>query len=453
MRVVAVLLLITCAAVAQDMKGLVEKLNSSDWRKRREAHAALVKLDGRWVIHQLLSASPGFRYEGQLYAIYVLREFPDGDSRPAYRKLLKAKSPFLRIAAAVELSRMGEEQETGVIVWALKAEGTDATFAEGMLEYLRRLEGGWPPVLRETLRSLLDPGVHQRLASEAIYLLHEKVRDYDALPACRTLLKDPRGGIRALAAAYLYRFTDSEGAAELAAALRTGGIHYDESGRIHNLLEEMTNLDDRVGEALIERLGKEESSFVLEDWIQILQHFGCAEAIPAIRRLRDHRAERVSKAAAEAVTQITLRADERALARMTRERDVAALGKWLAGPEPRRRLDAANALRRMDDHSGLPAVVGVLRGKSDKSEEAARMLGLFRSGAAVEPLIDALVDVREPVRVKAEESLGAVLAALFPYRGLDFGTAGYASDAPPDERRAAAERIRAWWRANRESDW
>jgi HEAT repeat protein len=453
MRSLAWLLLITWVAAAQDVKGLVEQLNSSDWRKRSAAHDALVKLESGRVISRLLSAGPQFRYQGQLYAIYVLREFPDAESRPAYRSLLKVKSPFLRLAAAVELSRMGEAQETGVIVWALKAEGVDPTLAEGMLEYLRRLKGGWPPVLREILRSLLDPGVHQRLVSEAVYLLHRHVGDHEALPACRALLKDSRNGIRALAAAYLYRFANKEAAAELAAALRAGGIHYDESGRINYLLEEVPELDARVGEALIERLGKEESQFVLEDVIQILQHFNYVEAIPALRPLLKHEKERVSKAAAEAVKRIALRADEKALARMTRERDLAALGRWLADPEPRRRLGAANALRRLDDYSGLPAVVGLLRGKSDRSEEAARSLGLFRCGAAVEPLIDALVDEREPIRAKAEESLYAVLAALFPYRGLDFEIAGYAIDAAAESRRVAAERIRTWWRANHERDW
>ncbi|MHC4341787.1 MAG: HEAT repeat domain-containing protein [Planctomycetota bacterium] len=453
MRALAVLFLITCAAAAQDVKGLVGQLNSSDWRKRREAHAALVLSEAGRVIPRLLPAAPQFRYEGQLYAMYVLRDFEDAESRPAYLSLLKANSPFLRLASAVELSQMGEDQETGIIVWALKAEGVDPIVAEGMLEYLRRLEGGWPPVLRRTLRSLLDPGVPKRLVSEAIYLLHRYVKDYEALPACRALLTDPRHGIRALAAAYLYRFANKEGAPELAAALRAGGIHYDESGRIHSLLEEVAELDDRVGEALIERLSKEESQFVLEDLIQILQHFEYVEAIPALRPLLKHPKERVSKAAAVAVKRIRLRADEKALARMTRERDVAALGKWLADREPRRRLRAANALRRLDDQSGLPAVVGVLRGKSNQSEEAARSLGLFRCGAAVEPLIDALADEREPVRVRAEESLYAVLAALFPYRGLDFETAGYATGAGAGDRRAAVEKIRAWWRAHRESDW
>ena len=71
----------------------------------------------------------------------------------------------------------------------------------------------------------------------------------------------------------------------------------------------------------------------------------------------------------------------------------------------------------------------------------------FRKAAVVEPLIDALLDPAQPVRVQAYYSLGIVLGSLFPYKRISLVSTGLNVAGPAAPRQRAVATIRRWWSA------
>jgi HEAT repeat protein len=130
--------------------------------------------------------------------------------------------------------------------------------------------------------------------------------------------------------------------------------------------------------------------------------------------------------------------------------EAAGLRRLLAGRPPLA-LRAAEALRRLDDASGLPRVLELAQERGTSRAEAVRVLGGFRVKEAVPPLLAALEDSELPVRASALTGLQGVLGSLFPYRRLNLQSTGYGTNAPEAQRREGAAKIAAWWRVASES--
>jgi len=241
----------------------------------------------------------------------------------------------------------------------------------------------------------------------------------------------------------LHRFGEEQHAAVVAEGIRSGKIHAKIWPRFHLALSRAGRYPEPVREALTERIAVEPNPTVLA---QMVWHLGRARHRPAadpLRKLFEHPDPKVAAAAFAAHLQIPGAATTESLLPL------------LEAKAPALRLRAAEALRRLDDASGLPAVTGVretARSALDRLE-AVRILSTYRRSAAVAPLVDALLDADARVRARAGQALTNLLATLFPYRSFQLASAGYDPKKPPAANTAAVERIRAWWGKARTRDW
>jgi HEAT repeat protein len=308
---------------------------------------------------------------------------------------------------------------------------------------LYRLYNATHPKVIAAVRELLRPDEETIIIGQALELLANR-QDKEALAAAEKLLKDAdRSSVRAMAAAWLLRMGVTERAADLARELREGGIDVNEFFRVKNLLWPMQRLSEEVLDAVVEMLEKSEDNVsVLQSAVELIAKYRHRKAIPLLKRLLNHENRQVAKAAFEG------------LAGLSGALDPETLLPMLVAEDLDRRLWAADALRRMDDPSGLAPVIEILKsGTQTQRIDAARILGGFRAQAAVEPLLAAMLDEDLSVRVNAGNSLQTVFSAIFPYRRLDFATVGWTYNAPPDVRAAAVAKIREWWTQARTKTW
>ena len=179
------------------------------------------------------------------------------------------------------------------------------------------------------------------------------------------------------------------------------------------LLARAPRCPEKVLDALVTLAEKAPTGYDLSDVLKLLGEYAHPKAAPVLQRLLDHANVAVSKAAFDALSRIPGALTPEVTKSLLQSKDEA------------RRISAAEALVRRDDLSGLPVVVDVLRNGTTARADAARALGGFRARAAVEPLIDALLDADLTVRANAYNSLARVLPALFPYRRFDLASLGY----------------------------
>lgn len=436
--ILAALLFAAPVAAQDDLGRLVADLGAKDSSKRVAALNELRKRKDPRAIPLVLAALPGYEYLGRYYGVLVLESYPPKLAERAFRSLLNSESPFLRLCAGAALFRNGNTKAAAVVVRALGAEVP----TQDMVNMLNRLHGVNHPDVRRAIRGLITADAEVTVISSAFYVLHNQ-KDRDALALCRELLeKDERGGVRALAAAYLYRFGETERAADLAREIRSGEIGSTEFFRVETMLKASGHVSVEILDALSDALEDETNTSVLSRVISMLADFRYRKAIPAIRKLLAHENRTVAKAAFDA------------LASIPGALDGDSLRPLLNSEDADRRLWAADALRRMDDLTGIGKVIEILaKGTDTQRYEAARILGGFRKAEAVEPLIDALTDGYQSTRSNAANSLRSVLQSLYPYRRFDLKTAGYDYNAPDATRKAAQARIRDWWTNHRDRDW
>ncbi|MHC4670723.1 MAG: HEAT repeat domain-containing protein [Planctomycetota bacterium] len=420
------------AAAEHDWAALVRDLGGADATRRSAAYGTLMREKDPRVIPLLVEALPRCELVGQSYGINLLQAYPPQLTRGALRTLATSKVPYLRLCAAAALHRAGERDAAKVIVKALEADVPSGT----LVSMISRLYLVRSDRVQEAVRALLEPKQEAMVIGAALSHAHG-VQDEEAVPAAQKLLADGRAGVRAMAAAFLHRFGEEAGAAALAEAIKTGDVSYSDFSRVKSMLSSTSGVPRTLLDALTERIEQESQASYVAAMIDMLKRYRHAKAVPALKRLLDHASAQVAKAAFEALAGMT--------GTMTRD----ALRPLLAADDRSRALWAADALRRMDDGSGLPVVLDVLRTGGAKRAEAAEILGGFRVEAAVDPLLAALMDDSASVRSQAFTSLGYVWRTLFPYRRLDVGATGYAPNGTADARGTAVQALRAWWEANR----
>jgi HEAT repeat protein len=438
--VLACLLLFSFPATAGErpISELVAELGGADANLRNTALNELRNRKDPRVIPLLVEALPGFEYIGQYFAFMILDVFPPKQTMPAFRALVKSDQPYVRLAAATSLLRLGERKAVPVIVEALLTKDVPTNTRMYMLNRLYSIRD---PEVLAAVRSFLVPGEDPVILGSVMNLLANQ-QDAASRAACEKLLADPRPGVKAMALAFLYRMGDEARAVALAKALESGEIEYSEFQRVRMLLYVMPRVSAEILDAVVVMLETEENTNILTQAIGLLAKFRHRKAIPLLKKLLDHENRLVAKAAFEALAGLGGALDEDTLRPLLDSEDID------------RRLMAADALRRMDDDTGLPVLIEILStGANQQRADAAKSLGGFRRAEVVEPLLAALLDDYTTTRMYAESGLRAVLQALFPYRRLDFGTVGLNWNSSLESRKAAAERIRKWWLANREREW
>ncbi len=437
----ALLLVLGAASVSADegLAALVAKLRSADPRAPYEAYAALNRRNDPAAVPLLVKALPGAGDMGQYYGVLLLQRVPAKAGSQALRALLGARSRYLRLLAAVALQRRGVRRASDVIVKALEAKDVPAV---RRALFLTRIYSVRDPAVQRAVRSFLRADAAPAVLAAAVYDVY-LVRDKDAVPPLRTLLTSDDLGVRALVAACLMVLGDGGHADALAKAVSQGAITTGQLSRIKMMLAQARPVPVSVLAAVTAHLAAETNPTALRMYVQLLGEHGYVKGTAEVRKLLDDDNDLVAKAAFEA------------LSRFPGGVTPKALHKLLVSGDATRKIAAADALRRADDPSGLPVVLSILasgKGADDRGE-AARVLGSFRQAAVVEPLLAALDDDDLSVRSNAYNSLGTVLRTLFPYRRLDLGRTGYATNATPAMRKTGVARLRAWWAKNKRADW
>ncbi len=434
--------LLACVAFAQAderLEKLAGGLRSEDSNARMAAYNALNRERSAALPGILLKVLPDCSDIGQYYGILVLQRQPPKAARAALRKLTSSSSVHLRVTAAAYLWRMGDTKTASVIVQGLR----DATLpAARKALLLLRVYGIRDDGVLAAVREHLTPDAAPAVLDAALYNVY-MARDKGAGSAVKSLAAHADPSVRALAGACLLVLGDAAAAEGLAEALGGGGMNAARMQKLRSMLNAVKPVPESVLAALLGRLEEEQDINVLRPIVELLGEAGYAKAAGAIRKLVDHANSLLSKAAFTALTRFP--------GAVTPE----SMRELLQSEKDAPRLAAAEALRRADDASGLPVVLGILKdGKVDSDRwEAARVLAGFRTAQVVQPLLAALMDKHTTVRANAYNSLGVVLRSLFPYRRFDLNATDYATTGTAAARQAAVAKLRAWWQANKDRDW
>jgi HEAT repeat protein len=423
-----------------DVDALVGDLGSQDVTRRNAAWQRLRNAKDERAIPILLERIDGFDLLGQHYGVMVLESYPPKVVKKTIPKLLDLDSAYLRFSAGFDLYHLGDKRGVPAMVEALEAPDVDLSMRMYMVNRIYALR---EPRVLAVLRGMLTPGVQPSLLGSVLWALRTDP-DASTLAVCRRLLTDDeRADARFLAALFLFQAGETQRLGDVVAALATGQVTTIAFGRMRSFLQVgRLSAPPALLEAATALVAADTEPNLLRAVIQFLADARHHAVVPRLQKLVAHENALVSKAVFEA------------LAELGGGFEADALRPLLTGGDPQRRVAAADILRRMDDPSGLEAVIDVLRtGQDAERADAARVLGLFRLRAAVDPLLDALLDDSVLVRGNALRALDLLLRNLFPYRRLDLVAAGYLASDGAAERRAAAARIRAWWDAHRGGDW
>ncbi len=427
----------TPARAEPDLDALVAALGSPEHTTRYPAYLALRNVKDPRLVSKLENALPGMAAEARPYAFYLLDGLPVDDVRPAMRSLVRAKDAYIRLAAAVWLVRQGDGRRAEVIDDALHAPGLDEPT---LLRMLSRLYVVQDDAVTASVRGLLAPDTSLSVLASALGLLGQR-RDEGSIPRCRTLLASDAVDVRALAAAFLLQMGEPDTGATLASALETGVslvVWY----RIEQMLGQAAQVPPVVLDAIGGRLDEEQNAAVLARMIGLLARFRHRASLDAIRSFLDHENDLVARAAFDALGAFG--------GGLPEDRLHALLGH----ASVKRRLWAADLLRRRDDLAGMDVALAALSdGDATVRAEAAQVIGGFRDDDVVGPLIDRLLDDDPSVRSAAVLALGNVLRSLFPYRRIDVSRTGYDAQATAPVRAAAVKQLRAWWAKRRASGW
>lgn len=416
---------------------LVRTLGGEDATERYEAYRSLSATHPPDALPLLARSVPAMPLQGQSLGFSVVLGYPPDDAKPVLERWLSSESPFLHVAVGASLLRQGDAKAATLIAKALSRPALEP---DALVMMLGALYGVRDERVLVAIRALLRADAPPEVLGAALYQLHG-IPDTGARKAATSLLEAPSLGVRALAAAYLLGLGDEDKADALAAALASGDLPYADFVRVENLLTRAPRCPEKVLDALVALLESGPKGYHLPTVIGLLGEFAHLKAVPVLRKLLDDEQAAVSKAAFEALSKIPDALTPEVTKSLLQAKDEA------------RRISAAEALLRTDDLSGLPAVVDVLAHGTVARADAARALGAFRSRAAVEPLIDALLDADLTVRANAYNSLSTLFRFLYPYRRLDLATLGYVSTASPDVRSASVTRLRSWWAAHKDGGW
>ncbi len=416
---------LTAALPAQrSTEELVTDLGDQDGQVRQRAYQELQRRRDPLIVPALDGRIEGFERGGQQFAVYLLRSLPLDATRRLYRRLAKRSPPFLRVAAAAELVRKGDERAMPGLVSAL-AEVPEADRAS-VTNHLYSLSGD---AYHDAVLRWLRPGARADVVRALLLHLTRqgKIEDRRLRTALEPLAEDEDLEVRVAALAWLAR-VDRARADALAEVLSQ------DSGRfwpVRDLLDTDRKLGDAVLEAMATALREPRSTYDVTKVAEMMQKQARGKAVAPLRELLEHDKEGLRAAALEALASIPGALGD------------ADLRRLLGSGDPKSELVAADLLRRRDDLSGLEVVLARMPKAGKHRADAAKVLGGFRDPRVVEPLLALLDDADVQVRRNAWTGMQALMRGLFPYRRFYFGDDSYRPEAP--SRGAAIARLRAWW--------
>jgi HEAT repeat protein len=410
--------------------GLVRRLGSTDAWVRHDAFVQLCDHKTAEVFTLLREALPGYPYKSQSLGFTLLQGFPVEQSAAATRGFLRGAPSYLRFVAAMTLYPGDRSLEPHLVtcLTELREDGVRTA----MIDWLWDVDAA--PVSRAVVACLTSTA-SPTLFGSALGML-SRVKTPMAVDVVDGLLA---GGLdpdrRALCAGYLVVMGERSGVAPLVAAIP----EVKQFERLGMVLGVASHLDEAVLAAVLEFAGTRRGHEV-RSALELLARHEYRPGVKMMRELLQSDDAVVCKAAFDAL----MRMDEGLPHKVL-------LGLLAPSHSIPVRMAAADALRRLDDHAGLPRLIEMI-GKELGSDPQGRgaavaALGKFRSRDAVPALLDALADSDQGVRSQGLQGLRTVLSALFPYRRFDLSTTGYTADGPAVQRAAGLAKLRGWWAA------
>ncbi len=454
------------AAADPGLAELVEQLATGESSARTRALNELRNRKDPKVIPLLTARIATLDTSPQYYALLILDSFGEKELRKPLRGLLKCESPYVRLCAAQILATYDVRGMPGVIERELS--DPELPRAEWRRMMVRLRYGRLPKddgLVAALAASVVVDADDETIRETAYVFDGADIAGADA--SFEALHAAARAGVRAVAAAFL-RARGHDSDAALAAAFRAGEIPSSDTYFIQGVLTDASASPPGpdVVLAIVDGTRATENASNLRAIVQLLGRLSDRRALPRLRELAEHETATVAKAAADAVAQITGTkpaigssatptdaADTTALTEMLTKRDRDGLAAWLTDKDATRRLSAADALRRMDDHVGLPQVLDeVVCENAVHRRSAVQILGKFRVSESVAPLIEALLDPDSTVRSYARSGLQATLSTLFPNRRFSLSGRGRGVDTESARTREAAL-LHEWWAAAQSAAW
>jgi HEAT repeat protein len=396
----------------ESVEALVEAIGNTDYKLRNPAYSELIRRKDPKAVSLLVVRLPAWGTSSQSMGVQIIEFTPGKTSLAALRKLLQPEHTYLCARAAASLGRLQATGFDGIFRKLFDAVGKDTVKLRSAIDGLYNVDR---PALREIMREQFK----QHGEAESLLLSRflnwfrsvggdETVVDW---ARARSASEDPR--IRVLAGAWLLYVDDPAGLEPFVSALESGEIDYSTFATFQSWFYVKGSLDPKALAAIAARVKEESNTSFVTTGLRLLAKLGYADLKGLAESLLDSSNESVATAAFEA------------LASTSGGLNPDVLRKLLAeSSDDGRRILAAEALRKMDDDSGLEVVLGIAKENAAKRSDAARVLGGFRVRRVVEPLIEMLADPDQMVRQQASFSLGYVWTSLFQYRRLQLQAAG-----------------------------
>lgn len=419
------MLVLASSGFAQAGVDQVARLGSTDSRTRRAAYQVLRSDKTAATLAALRKALPGYQYHSQTLGLILVQGFGVDRCEPVLRSFLRGKPSILRLGAAVWFHQRRDTSVESHIVACLGGVESQTVLAS-MLSRIWNIKSR--AVLHAVQRSLAADSALQVLDPALRMLQRAKV--VDAIPKVETFLKveGMDADRRALCAGFLVVMGQSRHAAALAEAIPQVKTF----SRLSILLRDAGHLDKVVLAAILE-FAEASAGYNVRYALELIARHDYRAAVPKLRGMLESVDIKTSKAAFDT------------LMRMGDGLQPKQLKRLLTGVADNVSLAAADALRRMDDSTGLARVIELTKTSGRIRHEAFDVLGKFRDRRVVPVLLTALMDTDRNVHSRAFRGLQTVFRSLFPYRRFDFITLGYTAAASPVKRRQVTEKIRAWW--------
>jgi HEAT repeat protein len=425
---VCALLLLKSLTPGQGPADLVAKLGSSDHRTRHGAFQKLRADKTPETLALLRAALPSYSYHGQNLGLSLVERFPRELCEPVMRSFLPGKPSFLRLGASAWLYQKGDHSVDRHIGDCLRSTKSQEVLGS-MLSRASRIQT--KSVLDAVADCLTEKSTAHVLDLALRMLRKGKVEQ--AIPRIEAILKveDLDVDRRVLCAGFLVVMDQVSHLDTLVAGLG----ELENIGRLASLLREEVRLDHKVLAAILEFTRDKKGRNVRQS-LELLAKHNYRAGVSEILTLLDSDDAEIRKAAFSALMRIGDGLQPKRLYRL--------LDTWADNVV----LAAANALRRMDDSRGLPRVIACTKAAGKTQLEAFDVLVKYRDRRVIPVLLEGLQDADRKVHSRAFRGVQTVFRALFPYRKFDFAKLGYTPAASPAQRRAAAEKLRVWWRAH-----
>jgi HEAT repeat protein len=425
----------------EDLETLVQQLGDpKDSRVRYAAYQRLRSQSPGPLLKLLLRDMESWILPAQSYGFSLVQSTPLDLQTPALHKLTRSKSPFLQLMSAVTLHRRQEAGMLRRIVKVLEeAREGDAELQRYLVQRLSYLE---EPEVARVLRSYIRKDCDYDVLDSVLYyfsitgrsIAGRDVLDTSELRAQLRKLCDDGAWTpekRLIVESFLLAFADP--AAELYLLGSLAEANSLQLSRASKFLQRAENVSAKLLELFAKRLEDETNVSVQSTLIRILGEQRFFKARKAIEKLIESENSMVSGAAFDALAKLGGATDTDLLRRLLNSQNNSLV------------VRAAEALRRLDDETGLPALQKIARAAGSDRISALDALGGFRRAEVVDLLLDAMADSDGNVRSTAERSLGMVLRGLFPYRRIDIARTGYAAHANAAARQQGLAQLREWW--------